>query len=129
MTSACSMACRPSAVIRPGSPGPAPASQTQPFSNAGKLSASARARCLCKGVGLTILRPKLVNDSISQFSLGNNREFVTQHSSYMDQACRPCVARFSRTAGENAETWPIKSNDETQIRPEAQHVRLREPAA
>src|SRR5690242_13699898 len=119
MTSACSMACSPSAVIKPGSPGPAPASHTQPFSNAGRRSASARA--LCNGVGLTILRPGIVNDSISQLRYGNNREFVTRHSSYMDQAREERVARFSRTPGEKCRNAG-KVEHETQIRPQAQHV-------
>src|SRR5690348_6891686 len=119
MTSACSMACSPSAVIKPGSPGPAPASHTQPFSNAGRRSA--RARWLCNGVGLTILRPGIVNDSISQLRYGNNREFVTRHSSYMDQVREERVARFSRTPGEKCRNAD-KVEHETQIRSQAQHV-------
>src|SRR5882724_10661117 len=53
MTSACWIACSPSAVTSPGSPGPAPASHTHPLSNLGKFNA--RASWTRSGTGMALV--------------------------------------------------------------------------
>src|SRR5580692_9886007 len=74
MTSALAMAWSVSAVANPGSPGPAPASHTKPFSKAGRPSASASLSAAARSDALVrssaILQIHTVVKNISQTSHG-----------------------------------------------------------